>query len=287
MLILETGQGLSNANSLASVAEADVYWVDRGGRADWADVRAFANLLLAEQPTANETLTIGTKTYIFKSTVVSANEVLIGSTLAKTQQALVHAINTTGAEGEEYGAATTINADVEAADFEDNVCVLTARVAGVGGNEIIISDTFASGNNGVEQGTLLKGADSRSPALVRATDYVKRKYAGQWRGIKKVVTQALPFPRTALYDEESTLLSDVTVPTRVKEAIIELAARANVEPLLVDETTPGGLKSDRVKIGPIETEQVFIGSSGTQTRYTSTEQSLRGLLKATRTVDRA
>lgn len=64
----------------------------------------------------NNTVTLGAKTYTFKTALTpAANEVLIGADWDASLLNLIRAMNLTGTPGTDYGAATTINADVFAA----------------------------------------------------------------------------------------------------------------------------------------------------------------------------
>jgi hypothetical protein len=87
-----------------------------------------------------DTVTVGAKTYTFVTTLATANDVLIGTTIAESMANLAHAINDDTGEGTLYGTGTTANADVDA-ESENQTVFLTAKVAGVAGNSLALSVT--------------------------------------------------------------------------------------------------------------------------------------------------
>ena len=70
---------------------------------------------LPQQPSAGETVTIGTTTYTFRSSLAAPNDVLLGATLAETCDNLVAAILGGPGEGTSYGTGTAANAAVTSA----------------------------------------------------------------------------------------------------------------------------------------------------------------------------
>lgn len=101
-------------------------------------VRASGTLTLTGQPTAGQTVTIGTasgpKTYTFRSTVVTlqtANDVLIGATYAQTALNLIAAINLTAGAGSVYAASTVAHPLVYAETGGAGVVVVKAIAPGI------------------------------------------------------------------------------------------------------------------------------------------------------------
>lgn len=104
----------------------------------------------------NETVTIGSQTYTFKTPFVdAANNIDAAGTVAQTHANLRRAINLDGTAGVNYGTGTLLNASVSAADTATNN-VLTAKVAGSVGNAVVTTDTCA--NASFAAATLLGGA---------------------------------------------------------------------------------------------------------------------------------
>lgn len=71
------------------------------------------------------------------------------------------------------------------------------------------------------------GITDKEPLLIQATDYIENVYFGLWSGYSLTTTQNTEFPR--VIDGVS-----VGIPTRLKNACIELALKANTETLLTD-----------------------------------------------------
>jgi len=92
---------------------------------------------------ANETVTIGTKVYTFVAAAnvnLAANNVAIGATTADTLANLAAAVNGTAGAGVAYATGTVANVDATALASTSTV-TFTAKVAGVGGNLIVSTET--------------------------------------------------------------------------------------------------------------------------------------------------
>jgi len=88
-------------------------------------------------------------------------------------------------------------------------------------------------------------------ALVKATDYVDRRWRDQFIGDPLTTTQALAFPRTEL-----------GLPVAFKNAIAEYALREVESPLVPDpDMGEGAIIKRREKVGPIE-EEIEYGRNG-------------------------
>lgn len=263
-LIVETGEGVSGANSYVGLGFARRYLEDRNKATDWnsatADVREAA-LIEATQyvdmtfghrfkgsreftsmerfarnfvhietlPVAATTFTIGDQTYTFVASVSSANDVLIGSSIADTLQNMVYAINASGGtEGTEWGTGTTENEDVSATLSESGeVLILTAKTSGEAANSVAVTTTSTGVR--IDTSTLSGGAEPG--------------------------TQPLEFPRSYLYDRSGVIVDGI--PEKLKMAIVEYAERARAASLLPDPTyDPNGrlVTRETKQVGPIKTE---------------------------------
>jgi len=102
---------------------------------------------LTSQPANNDTVTVGTKTgpaaavYTFKTVLASAFDVLIGATYVDTLTNLVQAINLGTGAGTLYGTGTTANLDVSASNLPAGQILVTALIAGTGGNSIASTES--------------------------------------------------------------------------------------------------------------------------------------------------
>jgi len=92
----------------------------------------------------NETLTIGTTVYRFKSTPTLAYDVKIGASAAITLDNLKSAINASGTPGTEYFAGTLIHPNVTATTNTNTTQVIDAKVVGIAGNLIATTSTAAN-----------------------------------------------------------------------------------------------------------------------------------------------
>mgnify|MGYP001558583663 CR=1 FL=1 len=103
--------------------------------------------------------------------------------------------------------------------------------------------------------------------LIKATDYIERKWGPAFLGYPEFDDQALSFPRLGIYDKRG---NEVTgVPTKLKQATAEYALKASVSPLFL-EPTPNeyGLTVSRYKVivGPLEEDTSYQSSTSTTTK---------------------
>lgn len=99
-------------------------------------VAATGTLTLTGQPTAGETVTIGTTVYTFRASASLAREVTIGATASDTIDNLVDEINGDG--------IATADPTCTAAAGAGDTMVATAIIAGAIGNAIATTETMAS-----------------------------------------------------------------------------------------------------------------------------------------------
>jgi len=122
--------------------------------------------------------------------------------------------------------------------------------------------------------------DDRAMCLIRATDYIDKRFGDKFRGYRMQKDQALAWPRLAAFDDDNFTLDDV--PAKLQKATAEYALRAAIYNVLAPDavrTTPsqdmssenpngdsaglivGPLKSKSVKVGPIEKSLTYEGLS--------------------------
>ena len=109
-------------------------------------------------PSEGDTVTIDKKVYTFHAALSNADgNVLIGTNNANSATNLFAAISLGAGSGTIYAAATTLHPSVTAAMGASNSVVLTARVPGLAGNSILISDTSVPIFPALNQRTLAGG----------------------------------------------------------------------------------------------------------------------------------
>lgn len=123
---------------------------------------AASNILtLSAQPAANDTVTVGTSdgttaaVYKFVSSVTTAFDVLIDTSLQQTLQNLYNAINAGAGSGTKYGTGTTSNFDVIASQLPAGQLAVTALLPGTAGNSI--ASTVSLTHGGAWASTTLLG----------------------------------------------------------------------------------------------------------------------------------
>lgn len=117
---------------------------DAGGLLSNDDINDHADGTLTGTaiPLNNETVTLGSRTYTFKTTLTgAANEVLIGAGLTNALDNLKAAINGAAGAGTLYGTGTVAHADIIAGAKTGTTLVVVAREAGTAGNALASTET--------------------------------------------------------------------------------------------------------------------------------------------------
>lgn len=143
--------------------------------------------------------------------------------------------------------------------------------------------------------TTWTGADNlKQIALVKATDYIEKRFGSKFRGRRESKDQSLSWPRYNAVDDDGFLLSGVNeIPRRLKQATAEYALRALSAALLTDpdNTLPSGqIVEVREKVGPIEEQTKYENKPGMPKsslvsdqyipEYPAADLLLQGLLKS-------
>lgn len=124
-------------------------------------------------------------------------------------------------------------------------------------------------------------------ALRTATQYLDIHFDGSWRGYKFSTTQALAWPRSSAADNEDHYFDSDEIPARLQNAVAELALRiVSGDTLLADQSSPGDIKSKRVKAGPIEREIEYVGGLSAVKKYPKVEDLLKSLITLSAMVER-
>lgn len=128
---------------------------------------ATGTLTLAAVPSNNDTMTIGSQVYTFKTTLTAAttaNEIKIAATIALQASYIAAAINRTLASdgqgsGEIYGSLTRLNADVTAVAGASSVTLTDKQGRGAGANTVVTTETFTDAGNVFGAATLASGVN--------------------------------------------------------------------------------------------------------------------------------
>lgn len=111
----------------------------------------------------NETVTLGSTVYTFKTTLSgAANEVLRGLTNLTALFNLYSAVNKLSGEGTLYGTGTVINPDAQFTQLPGDQLEAIASVLGTAGNSVVTTETTANGS--WSHATLTGGVDIPGPS---------------------------------------------------------------------------------------------------------------------------
>lgn len=162
------------------VADAVRFLLDlhEGSEAPTAAVAASGTITATGNPSANDTVTIGTTVYKFVASPAAARDVLIGVSASDTLDNLIAAVTAGTGAGTKYGTGTTAHATATAAAGAGDTVTVTAKTKGAAGNAIALAKS--STNLSVSAATLENGVDgTASPkgAFRVATDYLYIAYA--------------------------------------------------------------------------------------------------------------
>lgn len=136
----------------------------------------------------------------------------------------------------------------------------------------------------VDRGITAAGVDTGAygqllveAAIIKATDYVDKRFAMKFKGWKRTRDQSLEWPRINVFDKSDYWIDTNTIPVLLKRAIFEYAFLALKYIVLLPNpaltfatrdddgtvtTAQGGaLIRDRSKVGPIEEEKWFADMS--------------------------
>lgn len=136
-------------------------------------IAASGILTLDTQPTAGDTMTIGSTVYTFRAAADfdTAGEIPIGASLAATQASVIAAIE--GTDG-----INTAHTGVSVGLFDgDDELTITALTAGTAGNSIATTETFTAGTNLFGAATLTGGAAAGASVDVLVVGTTRRSFS--------------------------------------------------------------------------------------------------------------
>ncbi len=122
-------------------------------------------------------------------------------------------------------------------------------------------------------------------AIIRASEYIDKRFGRQFRGVRKLKEQGLEWPRTNAYDNDGFSLSGVDdLPRQIEKATAEYAIRAAIcgtlapdAPLPVpkqDLTDSSGDRPAQSATGQITRKKEKVGPLEEDTWYETTTQAL-------------
>lgn len=159
---LNGNKSVGNALALATTVTGTTVVGFAGGINGAKGLKAFGRIIFTGQPTALDTVTIGSMVYTFVSgtpAAYSSNdvEVRIGSTLKQTVERLARAINASGIAGTDYSSGTPAHSSAYSDSLlRDLVVTVYASAVGTGGNSIVL-DKSGTNISVTGSGTLIGG----------------------------------------------------------------------------------------------------------------------------------
>lgn len=122
-------------------------------------------------------------------------------------------------------------------------------------------------------------------ALRQATRFLDARFALRFSGERLLATQSLQWPRANAVFADGHTVDDDIVPVLIKNAAAELALRViadttghDTSRLMPDQTTPGSIKSKRVRADTVERDIEYIGGAAQQKLFAIAEAMLATIL---------
>lgn len=128
----------------------------------------------------------------------------------------------------------------------------------------------------------------RENALRQATQWIDRKFSGQWKGRRYLAAQRLMHPRISLEIDGFAWSSLIDgLPRALTEACAEVALLfIGGEVLFENQDTSGRVLEEKLKLGPIETFTKYSGGRSEDDVYSKVEASLSQLIESSDSVIR-
>jgi hypothetical protein len=125
---------------------------------------------------------------------------------------------------------------------------------------VAFADTYHSDRNQHTWDDL--NDDEKEGFIVRASDYIDKRFGRKFRGFRQTKNQGLEWPRLDAFDDDDYVLDEI--PSQLQKATSEYALRAIDNDQLAPDNEDTGLDASFTKVGPIEIEDTikqFGGSS--------------------------
>jgi hypothetical protein len=108
-------------------------------------------------------------------------------------------------------------------------------------------------------------APAQQVAIIKASDYMEKRWGKQYKGIKFLLTQGLGWPRSDAFDSDGNEFASDALPVQLLQAAAEYAVRASIADLMFDpavtdgqQSVPiGGIKKIKEKVGDLEVETEY------------------------------
>lgn len=161
-----------------------------------------ATFTLTSNPTAGETVTIGSVVYTFRASLAAAYDVLIGAAGTNTRDNLLNAINKGAGEGSTYGTGTVQHAQVVAASNGSLAIDLSARKTTAATGTVALAET--SGVASWNRAIMADGSFYSFPLPVSAASYLSMQYGWDATLVFTASLETTNIPDDALGNDDAT-----------------------------------------------------------------------------------
>lgn len=158
--------------------------------------------------------------------------------------------------------------------------------SGIPGANAYVDEAFADGHHADRGNTFWSTLSSpdKQAAIIRATDYIDKRFGRRFRGFREQKDQGLEWPRLDAFDDDGFLLSGgADIPAQLQKATAEYALRAAIYMTLAPDplrpvpkqdmtqnpptqdtsVVTGEVRRKRERVGPIEEETSYVTAAET------------------------
>lgn len=168
--------------------------------------------------------------------------------------------------------------------------------SGVTGANAYVDTTFADTHHSDRNNTRWSDftVTEKRAAIIRATEFVDKRFGRRFRGMRKSKDQGLEWPRLSAFDDDGFLLSGVDdLPRQLEKAVAEYALRAAILGVLAPDPTlpvPGqnlesgaAAREEAITSGQVTLKRERVDVLEEETRYETPSQTLAKNLAAAAT----
>lgn len=129
----------------------------------------------------------------------------------------------------------------------------------------------------------------KETALKNATQYLDAVYGEKWLGLRSNSGQRLDWPRAGIVDRDGFAVLSTTMPRVLLECTAILAHLDITETSLLPDlaASTGNIKREFKKVGPLEKETEFFGSTTQFKTFSLVEELIDEITRRTQRIERS
>ena len=156
---------------------------------------------------------------------------------------------------------------------------------GVTGANAYVSEAFVD-NYATDRGYEGWGDNdttAKEAAIIRASEYIDKRWGARFKGTRLLSTQGLLWPRENVYDRDGNEIAADAVPTQIQKACAEYAMRSAIKIVLapdpmaanVDQTLDGSETRESTANGEVSRVREKVGDLESDITYKTTSEQIQ------------